>query len=166
MFCGLEEERTRLRKKKGKKKKRKLVVVAHIYPPVTGQRQTLTYWTIRTLFITTVTLWLEESAHAYEFPMIQCFRGFPRVLVFLWISSSSCPLNLLLACSKPPSRDNHRKASYPRTQQRDQGAGWTQTIRSGSSLKQRLYPFGHAADILAFKIYNHVQYYLSHLSRF
>ena len=23
------------------------------------------------------------------------------------------------ACSKPPSRDNHRKASYPRTQQRD-----------------------------------------------
>ena len=27
------------------------------------------------------------------------------------------------ACSKPPSRDNHRKASYPRTHQRDQGAG-------------------------------------------
>ena len=26
-------------------------------------------------------------------------------------------------CSKQPSRDNHRKASYPRTQQRDQGAG-------------------------------------------
>ena len=35
------------------------------------------------------------------------------------------------ACSKPPSRDNYRKASYPRTQQRDQGAGWTHdpTIR-------------------------------------
>ena len=32
-----------------------LVVVAHIYPPVTGQRQTLTYWTIHTLFITTTT---------------------------------------------------------------------------------------------------------------
>ena len=29
-----------------------VVVVAHIYPPVTGQRQTLTCWTIRTLFIT------------------------------------------------------------------------------------------------------------------
>jgi len=32
------------------------------------------------------------------------------------------PLNLLLAefaaCSKPPSRDNHCKAPYPRTQQR------------------------------------------------
>ena len=27
------------------------------------------------------------------------------------------------ACSKPPSRDDHRKASYPSTQQRDQGAG-------------------------------------------
>ena len=31
----------------------KAVTIAHIYPPVTGQRQTLTYWTIRTLFITT-----------------------------------------------------------------------------------------------------------------
>ena len=31
------------------------VVVAHIYPPVTEQRQTLTYWTIRTLFITRTT---------------------------------------------------------------------------------------------------------------
>ena len=28
------------------------VVVAHIYPPVSGQRQTLIYWTICTLFIT------------------------------------------------------------------------------------------------------------------
>ena len=28
----------------------------------------------------------------------------------------------LAACSKPPSRDNYRTASYPRTQQRDQGA--------------------------------------------
>ena len=27
------------------------------------------------------------------------------------------------ACSKPPSRDNHRKASYLRTQQYDQDAG-------------------------------------------
>ena len=28
------------------------------------------------------------------------------------------------ACSKPPSRDNHCKVSYPRTQQRDYGAGF------------------------------------------
>ena len=41
-----------------------VVVVAHIYPPVTGQRQTLTCWTIRTLFITRTTSWLEESAPA------------------------------------------------------------------------------------------------------
>ena len=34
-------------------------------------------------------------------------------------------LHKFAACSKPLSRDNHRKASYPRTQQRDQGAGWT-----------------------------------------
>ena len=27
------------------------------------------------------------------------------------------------ACSKPPSRDNHRKVSYPWTQQREQSAG-------------------------------------------
>ena len=33
-----------------------VVVVAHIYPPVTGQRQTLTYWTIRTLFVEVTTL--------------------------------------------------------------------------------------------------------------
>ena len=41
-----------------------VAVVAHIYPHVTGQRQTLTCWTIRTLFITTTTSWLEESATA------------------------------------------------------------------------------------------------------
>ena len=32
-----------------------VVVVAHIYPHVTGQRQTLTCWTIRSLFITRTT---------------------------------------------------------------------------------------------------------------
>ena len=30
------------------------------------------------------------------------------------------------ACSKPPSRDNYRKAFYPTTQLRDQKAGWIQ----------------------------------------
>ena len=37
---------------------------AYIYHPATGQRQTLTCWTIRTLFITRTTSWLEESAPA------------------------------------------------------------------------------------------------------
>ena len=46
------------------------------------------------------------------------------------------------ACSKPPSRDNHRKGLYQRTQQRDQGAEWTQIMRSWSSLKRRLYLLG------------------------
>ena len=32
-----------------------VVVVAHTYPPVTGQRQTLTYWTIGTLFVAVTT---------------------------------------------------------------------------------------------------------------
>ena len=38
-----------------------IVVVAHIYPPVTVQHQTLTYWAFRTLFIAVNTLLLEES---------------------------------------------------------------------------------------------------------
>ena len=31
------------------------VIVVYVYTPVTGQRQTLTYWTIRTLFIEVTT---------------------------------------------------------------------------------------------------------------
>ena len=41
-----------------------VVVVEHVYPPVTKQRQMLTYWTIRTLFIAVTTSLLEESATA------------------------------------------------------------------------------------------------------
>ena len=62
------------------------VVVAHIYPPVTGQRQTLTCWTIRRLFIR-------------DYFVIGGYRtclGVSYDPMFLWISSSSCPLNLLL----------------------------------------------------------------------
>ena len=50
------------------------------------------------------------------------------------------------ACSKPPSRDNHRKASYPSSQQRHQGGCRTQIMQSGSSLKRHLYRFGYGAD--------------------
>jgi len=35
------------------------------------------------------------------------FQGFPLILYLLTTEFA--------ACSKPPSRDNHRKASYPRT---------------------------------------------------
>ena len=38
-----------------------------------------------------------------------------------------------VACSKPPNRDNYRKASYTRTQQSNQGVCGTQTIRIESS---------------------------------
>ena len=41
-----------------------VVIVAHIYPLVIGQCQTLSYLPICTLFITTITSWLEESAPA------------------------------------------------------------------------------------------------------
>ena len=41
-----------------------VVVVAYIYPPITRQRQMLTCWTIRTLFITKTTSRLEGSAPA------------------------------------------------------------------------------------------------------
>ena len=60
--------------------------------------------------MTTSCLW--ESAPALGFPVIQrsC-----RFFEFLSVEFT--------ACSEPPSRGNHRKASYPRTQQRDQGAG-------------------------------------------
>ena len=33
-------------------------------------------------------------------------------------------------------------------QQDDEGGGWTQIMQSGSSLKRRVYPFGHAANIV------------------
>ena len=48
-----------------------------------------------------------EADHFLSFP-VDVLTFFPRKFA---------------ACSKPPSRDNYRKASYPRTQQRDQGAG-------------------------------------------
>ena len=53
------------------------------------------------------------------------------------------------ACLKTPCRDDHHKASYPRTQQRDQGAGKTQIAQSRSLWKRRrhLYPFRNAANL-------------------
>ena len=58
------------------------------------------------------TLCLQESTSPY---------GVSSDPMFLRIFSNFSPLKFA-ACSKPPSRDNHRKASYPRTQERDQGA--------------------------------------------
>ena len=63
----------------------------------------------------------ELSSPAYTLTIFQVFR-----LMFDFF-----PLKFA-TFSKPPSRDNYCKASYPRTQQRHQGAGWTQIMRSGS----------------------------------
>ena len=87
-----------------------------IIATVTGQRQTLIVGRPAHFFLamTTGTSWLEESA-----PTV--LRSFQR---------SNVPVNFFeflptesAACSEPPSRDNSRKAFYPRTHQRNQGAG-------------------------------------------
>ena len=95
-----------------------VVVAAHIYPPVTGLRQTLTLGrSAHFLFALTTSCW-EKSSPASEFLDIQCSCGFFRNY-----------------CSKPPpNRDNHRKASFSKMQQLNKGGGWTQIMRSGSSL--------------------------------
>ena len=68
--------------------------LVHLYPPITRKRQCAMFWTnphpLRSWPFSKLSCW--------------CFDFFPRKFA---------------ACSKPPSRDNHRKASYPRTQQRD-----------------------------------------------
>ena len=89
-------------------KDRNIVAVFHIYPTVTGQRQRRYNGS---LFIA-ITARLENPHLLRNFPWSNVPVDF-----FEFLSTK------FAACSKPPSRDNHRKASYPRTQQRDQGAG-------------------------------------------
>ena len=74
--------------------------LVHLYPPITRKRRCAMLWTN------------PHPLRSWPFSKLSCwhFDFFPRKFA---------------ACSKPPSRDNYRKASYPRTQQRDQGAGWT-----------------------------------------
>ena len=74
--------------------------LVHLYPPITRKRRCAIFWTN------------PHPLRSWPFSKLSCwhFDFFPRKFV---------------ACSKPPSRDNYRKASYPRTHQRDQGAGWT-----------------------------------------
>ena len=66
------------------------VVVAHIYPTVTGQRKTLIYWAIHTLFY---------YIDYFVIGGIRTCLGVSDDPMFLWISSNSCPLNLLLVRS-------------------------------------------------------------------
>ena len=74
--------------------------LVHLYPPITRKRRCAVFRTN------------PHPLRSWPFSKLSCWRFdfFPRKFA---------------ACSKPPSRDNYRKASYPRTQQRDQGASWT-----------------------------------------
>ena len=70
-----------------------------------------------------------QSAH-FSLQWLLCARKNPHLLRSFHRSNilvyffEFC-LMILAACRKPSSRDYHRKASYPRTQERDQGGGWT-----------------------------------------
>ena len=64
---------------------------------------TANYWMIRTLFIAVTTSCLNLSIPASKFPWIHV-----RVNFLEFLSTK------VAACSKPLSRDNYRKASYPR----------------------------------------------------
>ena len=61
-------------------------------------------WTLRTLFISMTTPRLEEFSPALEFPLISNVS----VDFFEFLPTE------FAACSKPPSKDNYRKAFYPR----------------------------------------------------
>ena len=65
----------------------------------------------------------EKSTVALSFGRIRTRLGVNNSQVFR-LTLDFFP-HKFATCSKPLSRDNHRKASYPRTQQHDQGAGWT-----------------------------------------
>ena len=83
--------------------------VLHIYPPVIEKRQTLTIgWCAH--------FSLHQILRAWRNPhLLRGFWWFNVLVNFFKFLSTE-----FAACSKPPNRDNHRKASYPKTQQRDQ----------------------------------------------
>ena len=64
---------------------------------------------------------LLSQGAAIHWTNLHTYRSYPFCQVF-WYTVRFFPRKFA-ACSKPPSGDNHRKASYSRTQQRDQGAG-------------------------------------------
>ena len=87
-----------------------VVVEVRIYPPVTAQLQALT---------------VGRSARFSLRKLLRAWRNPHLLRSYQW---SNVPVDFFqflsiqfAASSKPPSRDNHRKASYSRTQQHDQG---------------------------------------------
>ena len=91
-----------------------VVVVAHIYPPVTRQHQTLYN--------------LLDDPHTFHYQNYFVIGG---IHSYIGVSNkSNVPVDFFeflstefAACLKPSSRDNHREASYPKMQRRDLGAG-------------------------------------------
>ena len=66
------------------------------------------------------------------------------------------------ACSKPPSRGNHRKASYPRTEQRNQSGGGIQIMQSElACLLTKKYSFLDYASFLK-SIPSDLQHYVAY----
>ena len=113
-----------------------VVVVVHIYSPVTTQRHTLN-----------IGRWVHFSLEW----LLCALRNPHLVRSFLWSNVCVDFFKFLstefAACLKPPIRNFHLKASYRRTQQHDQGEGQTQIMQSGLLQKQRLCPLGYAADL-------------------
>ena len=78
-----------------------------IYPPVTGQLRTLQL----------------NNQHISDYDKYFAVRGICVEVFGVFVDFFEFLSTKLASYSEPPSRDNHRKASYPRTQKRDQGAG-------------------------------------------
>ena len=115
-----------------------MVVVAHIYPPATRLRQSLN---------------VGRSAHFSLWWLLRAWRN-PHLLR----SSQSANVTLdffkflsteFAACSKSPSKDNYRKASYPRMQLQGPGWGLNPDNAIRNVVKRDLYPLGHAVSMAA-----------------
>jgi len=68
------------------------------------------------LFVPSLSSCHEKATVAQYFGRILTRLGvvhFRAFRLFVWLLTTE-----FAACSKPPSRDNHRKSPYPRTQQR------------------------------------------------
>ena len=74
-------------------------------------------------FTLTTYLYLEKFSPAQKFS---------NDSLFLWLSSSSCSLNLIIILFEATSREYHRKAFYQRMQKLEQGASPDHAIRAGA----------------------------------
>ena len=112
------------RKTRKKDNKSMLFLILYLHQRISN------YWMNLTCFTAISSKRLAKFAPGWGFPVKNDPLGF-----FNFFSIE------FTACLKPPSKDNQRKASYPKMHQRDQWAGWTQIMwscRIGE--EQRPYP--------------------------